>query len=156
MKLVLAERAEARTVDPNGDLPPGMMGLRLAPYTIYKLGPTLRRAAMRGLLVATGLVAGGQTVSLGSLIPFFKTFLDGYERLSDPDEQQVFEALFVVQHRGVHSRLNLGPPVADPSVGGLVVQLAGSLDESRVAHALERLHGRGIVAEEAGRWSIRW
>jgi|SRR3972149_4598442 len=156
MKIVLAERTETAGVDPNEDLPPGMMGLRLGPYTIYKLGPTLRQAALRAFLVAASLLAGSQGVSAASMIGFFKAFLDGYERLADPDEQLVFEALYAVQHRAVHSRLNLGPPVADPSVGGLVVQLAGTMDDLRVAHALERLHKRGIVAEEAGRWTIRW
>jgi len=151
---VLATRTETRQVDE--DFPPGIMGLRCGPYTVYKVGPTLRRAAGRAVMIAAALYAGAPALSKGAAIALFKVLIAGYERIADPDEQVVFEALFAVGDRPTQSILGLGAAVPEPTVAGVTRHLAGAVDEQRVAHALERLHQRGVVAESAGRWSIRW
>jgi hypothetical protein len=148
-EIALMKTVETCLVDPNPPLPLGYVGLRVSPYRVYKLGPTLKMVLVHLLVLA--ITKGNPLTAVG----LFRTLLQGYEHLSDPDERDVFEALAALQGRPALSRLGLARPSLEPTPTGVTMFLDGAVSMERVTNALQRMDARGIVSENHGAWAIR-
>jgi hypothetical protein len=141
--------------------------LRIWEHAVYKVQPTAQNAIRDGLRFVMAISAtpysllmlGWVGVEAANLA---KIFWDGFERIEDPDEQQVLEAVHrlsakatVVNYDAVEKAdFDRAYGFVAPDVKQLVSELNGKLDEPDIVKALAAMKGRNILQERHGRWMI--
>lgn len=161
---------EHRIVKSDSGTDPQGLELRIGKGAVYKILPTLREALadFLGLLFAGltstklfTLFAAWAAVSTWKIV---KTLIGGFERLSDPVEYAVFEAVFRLQGEiSVRDYDALKDNDFDTAYGtiapiteAVVAKVAGDHPSDEVEAALNALKTREILCERDGRWSIKF
>jgi len=143
--------------------------LRIGKGAVYKILPTLREslADFLGLLFAgltsTKLFTLFVVWAGVSAWKIVRTLIRGFERMTDPVEYAVFEAVFALQGevsvRDYDALKERDFDAAYGTIAPTTEEVAGKLapEHSRdsVQGALDALKQREILREREGRWSIR-
>ena len=158
------------TVSEDEEDNPGFgMHLRLGEGTIYKVGPTVRNgmadllAGILRLLTGSkyfGLLAAWTGFAVWKLV---KTLLDGFERLENPVEREVFEKLFALSGRLAvvdysalnncdydHAYSRIAPTAEE------IAAECSARSHAEVEAALRAMEKREILVRRNDRWSVRF
>lgn len=144
------------------------LGMRVSAHAVYKVRPTaekLLRDSLRFIMAVTQsspytiLMAGWVGVELRSL---YQTLLEGFERIEDPHEREVLEAIHrlcakatVVNFDALKEQeFDKAYGFIAPEIDQLVAELEGKVDEREISTALGAMKERKILQQRKGRWMI--
>lgn len=165
----LARNSEMRIL-PRPRYDDGLMALRVHPFAIYRVGKTFQSGALDALSLplALGTVSPYPFLMAAwaglTLLQLYRKIVGGYERLTDPAERAVFEAvhkkaseLAVVNYDGLRDQAfeNVYGSIS-PSTDDVCLELKGHFNPTDVLRALGDLKAREILTKNAERWFIVW
>jgi hypothetical protein len=117
---------------------------RIRPHTVLKVGPAIEQT-LRGLglvyalFFGTALALRVKLVLGSSLYDVIRKLLKTWEQIEDPDEQAVFETVFLLEGRRSGEILKIkdhtiasGPALFEASVEGIVHELGEGWDDQRL------------------------
>ena len=145
-----------------------VMEVRVTANVVYKIKPTILDAAVHflSLMVALSAVSPFSYLfkvwfTLSSL-QLFRTIWKGWERIRDPKEKIVFEAIYKLQNKLCaknYNALDQGNFASafgyvSPSIQELAFVLKQQLTKKEIESALASLERRDIIASKKGRYSI--
>lgn len=165
----LRERCEVYEVAPGiGSGRPAPFELRVKRNAVFHLGKTLRTAAVDGLglflacLTPASLPALFAAWGLGSLGHLIHTLVDCYEKIEEPQEQAVFEAVYRLQNQlAVTDYQALAGQDYErayvrvsPTRAEVAREVAGQVEEGHLDMVLHGMKRRGVLGERRGRWFV--
>lgn len=160
-----AKKFERKFLEP----PPvdNTLAVRIWEHAVYKVQPTAQNAIRDGLRFVMAISATPYSLLMLSWVGveaanLAKIMWDGFERIEDPNERQVLEAIHrlsakatVVNYDAVENAdFNRAYGFIAPDVKQLVAELEGKLEEPTIVKALEAMKQRAILQERQGRWMI--
>ncbi|NKE43345.1 hypothetical protein HB662_01045 [Roseomonas frigidaquae] len=163
---LLAERVESRLLEPPVYGP--MAQLRVDAHVVYKVRATAEAGLRDALaLILVLLTTSGYPRLLAawaglSLVALVRILVNGLERITDPAERLVLEAvheasaeLCVRNHDALATEdFEAAFGRVAPSEARLVALLEGRLPPEECRRALQALAGRGVLVERQGGWRI--
>lgn len=151
-------------VGPSGD----GLEFRIGPGRVLRLREALKIVLIDGLglffafTTTSGLAALFYTWFFLSGADIVRRFMKCFEKITDPGERAVFEALFALQNRqavreaGADPDADAGTKRRRVSVSAEAIgeYLGGGIGEEEIRSLLRGMAAREIVAESDGLWSI--
>src|ERR1022692_3351044 len=160
------EGIQADAVPASGAPADGSLEFRIGPGRVLHLREALKIVLIDGLglffafTTTSGFAALFYTWFFLSGADIVRRFMKCFENLTDPQERQVFEALFALQNGKVAEVAGTDPDEDVPakrtriSVAAKAISEHLGMDEAEVRGILRGMAARDIVTESAGLWSI--